>query len=185
MLGYVRGRVYYYIRGRGSHCQTAAARTHNYINRDIPRPLRIHLFPRISYVCQYAVQSRLKACLRVCLRWLAHEQQKVSSNNDTRRVNSHGEDPPSAQCCARFIIYRNDTSPPRTLIVKRVYPEAIMRFRGQEIYARNDLEREDLVTELSILQIFPVFAPAICIPMQILSFVILHRIERKRNLVAG
>lgn len=87
----IRGRVYYYIRGRGSHCQTAAARAHNYINRDIPRPLRIHLFPRQLRVSVRSTESRLKACLRVCLRWLAYGQQKlyVSSNNDTRRVNSH------------------------------------------------------------------------------------------------
>lgn len=81
---------------------------------------------------------------------------------------------------------RNDTSRPSNTRSQEgtttVYLEAIMRFRGQLIYARNDLERErggSCYEELSILQILPVFA--ISIPMQILSFVILHRIERKRN----
>ena len=44
----------------------------------------IHILHDPVYVLTRNAQSWPKACLRVCLRWLAYEQQKPgSSNNDT------------------------------------------------------------------------------------------------------
>lgn len=41
-------------------------RTHNYINRDIPRPLRIPTSLSAVRVSPMHTRTRLKACLRVC-----------------------------------------------------------------------------------------------------------------------
>lgn len=104
-------------------------RTHNYINRDIPRPLRIPTSlsaVRVSPCAHTGPAKSVFACLFA--RWLAYEQQKVyvSSNNDTGAVNSHED---HAQCSTRFIIYRLATTPlaPRVKRTLLVYPEAIMR----------------------------------------------------------
>lgn len=77
------------------------------------RYIYFYLYARVS-----VRRVRIKACLRVCLRWLAYEQQKVSRLSSSPRQWYEASQQSTerilqwiAQCCTRFIIYRLGTTP--------------------------------------------------------------------------